>query len=386
MEFNDHRQPGPEPEWQHTALFAALELSGKSWLVATSAPGDSRVSKRTLDAGDGAGLVVLLEDLRRRIEQRSGSPVPIVTVQEAGLDGFWLHRLLVAHGIASHVVVAASIAVDRRKRRRKTDAIDVETLLRTLMAWCRGERGVCSMVRPPRWEEEDLRRLCREREELLCERIRHTNRIKGLLAGQGISGFRPLDADDRARLDDLITGDGRPLPPRLKAELRRQLGRLEVVLDDLAAVEAERDMLIGAAGDEGRRHGPALLAQLKGIGTEFASVVWLEALFRPFANRRQVAAYAGLAPTPWQSGGMERDQGISKAGNARLRRTMIQMAWLWLRHQSGSAISRWFAARVGTMRGRVRRIAIVAVARKLLVALWRYVDQGLVPEGAVLKG
>ena len=151
-------------------------------------------------------------------------------------------------------------------------------------------------------------------------------------------------------------------------------------------MEAERDTLIGAAGDEGRRQGPGLLAQLKGIGTEFASVVWLEALFRPFANRRQVAAYAGLAPTPWQSGGMERDQGISKAGNARLRRTMIQMAWLWLRHQSGSAISRWFVGRVGTMRGRVRRIAIVAVARKLLVALWHYVDQGLVPEGAVLKG
>src|SRR4051812_10822872 len=174
MESNGHRQPLPEPEWQHTALFAALELSGKSWLVATSSPGDARISKRTLAAGDGAALIALLEDLRRRAEQRTGVPTPVVTMQEAGLDGFWLHRLLVAHDIASHVVVAASIAVDRRKRRRKTDAIDVETLLRTLMAWSRGERAVCSMVCPPRWEEEDLRRLSREREELLCERIRHT--------------------------------------------------------------------------------------------------------------------------------------------------------------------------------------------------------------------
>lgn len=386
MEFADRRQPTPEPAWQHAALFVALELSGKTWLVATSAPGDPRISKRTLDAGDGAGLVELLEELRRRVEQRRASPVPIVAVQEAGLDGFWLHRLLVAHGIASQVVVAASIAVDRRKRRRKTDAIDVETLLRTLMAWCRGERGVCSMVRPPDWEDEDLRRLCREREELLCERIRHTNRIKGLLNGQGIRGFHPLDPGDRGRIDELVTGDGRPLPPRLKAELRRQLGRLDLVVRDLVAVEAERDALIEAARADDGRHGLALLVRLKSIGNEFASVLWLEALFRPFANRRQVAAYAGLAPTPWQSGGMERDQGISKAGNARLRRTMIQLAWLWIRHQPGSVISRWFVTRVGTMRGRVRRIAIVAVARKLLVALWRYVDQGLVPEGATLKG
>lgn len=375
----------PDPCWRDRALFAALELSGTSWLIAVSAPGEDKVSKRTIAAGRGSDLVELLGDLQARAERRVGAPVPVVTIHEAGLDGFWLHRLLVANGFHSRVVVPASIAVDRRKRRRKTDAIDVDALLRTVLAWARGERGVCSMVRPPSPEEEDRRRLCREREELLCERIRHTNRIKGLLAGQGVIDFRPLRAADRARLDELVTGDGRPLPPRLKAELQRQLERLRVVQRDLETVEAERDAMIsnGDVAEAGAR--PGLLMRLKGVGPEIASVLWLEALFRDFANRRQVAAYAGLAPSPWQSGGTNRDQGISKAGNPRLRRMMIQLSWLWVRHQPASAISRWFATRVGTARGRIRRIAIVAVARKLLVALWRFVSQGVVPEGAIFK-
>jgi transposase len=415
-------------------VFAALELSRKSWLVATSSPGEDRVSKRVVVAGDGPGLLALLAKLRETAERRLGRAVRVVVIQEAGLDGFWLHRLLVENGLESHVVDAASLAVDRRKRRRKTDAIDVEGLLRALMAWARGERRVCSMVRPPSPEEEDRRRLCREREALVTERIRHTNRIKGLLAGQGVLDFDPLRPKHRERLEELRTGDGRPLPPCLLAEIRRQLGRLDAVVRDLATVEAERNGLVGIrstdrptpraeeAAEPGgvaeavavpvapeevapgaasemapagasaasetapAETGPAaLLMRLKGIGPEFAAVLWLEALFRSFGNRRQIAAYAGLAPVPWQSGGIERDQGIAKAGNPRLRKTMIQVAWLWIRHQPGSAISQWFARRVGTARGRVRRIAIVAVARKLLVALWRYVTQGIVPEGAVLK-
>jgi transposase len=419
-------------------VFAALELSRKSWLVATSSPGEVRISKRVVTAGDGPGLLALLAKLRGTAEQRLGRPVRVVVIQEAGLDGFWLHRFLEANGIESHVVDPASIAVDRRKRRRKTDAIDAEGLLRALMAWARGERRVCSMVRPPSPEDEDRRRLCREREALVTERIRHTNRIKGLLAGQGILDFDPLRPKHRARLDELRTGDGRPLPPCLLAEIRRQLGRLDAVVRDLATVEAERNGLVGlrsmdrpaqspteaaepsgvpeavtipvapetgsavapegaaasaaseaapakAASETAPAEPAALLMRLKGIGPEFAAVLWFEALFRSFGNRRQIAAYAGLAPVPWQSGGIDRDQGIAKAGNPRLRKTMIQLAWLWIRHQPGSAISQWFARRVGTARGRVRRIAIVAVARKLLVALWRYVTQGVVPEGAVLK-
>jgi transposase len=415
-------------------VFAALELSRKSWLVAISSPGEERISKRVVTAGDGPGLLALLGKLRETAERRLGRAVRVVVIQEAGLDGFWLHRFLEANGIESHVVDPASIAVDRRKRRRKTDAIDVEGLLRALMAWMRGERRVCSMVPSP--EEEDRRRLCREREALVTERIRHTNRIKGLLAGQGILDFDPLRPKHRERLDELKTGDGRPLPPCLLAEIRRQLGRLDAVVRDLATVEAERNGLVGLRAmdrpaqspEEGAEPGgvaeavtapvahgtdpavapeevassaaseaapanaasrtapaepAALLMRLKGIGPEFAAVLWLEALFRSFGNRRQIAAYAGLAPVPWQSGGIDRDQGIAKAGNPRLRKTMIQVAWLWIRHQPGSAISQWFARRVGTARGRVRRIAIVAVARKLLVALWRYV--GVIPEGAVLK-
>ena len=309
--------------------------------------------------------------------------IKAVVIQEAGLDGFWIHRLLLANGIESHVVDAASIAVARRHRRAKTVSIDGETLLRTLMAWARGERRVCSMVRAPSPEEEDRRRLTRERGTLLKERIQHTNRIRGLLSGQGIRDYNPLRRDRFERLKALRTGDGHQLSPMLKAEIRRELDRIAVVETQLAAVERARDALVRTEAAE--EPNAALLLKLKGIGPEFASLLWLESLFRSFGNRRQVAAYGGLAPSPWQSGGIERDQGISKSGNRRLRRTMIELAWFWLRHQPDSALSRWFQARVGAGKGRVRRIAIVALARKLLVALWRYVTQGVVPEDAGLK-
>lgn len=307
-----------------------------------------------------------------------------MAIQEAGLDGFWLHRLLVDNGVESTVVDPASIAVDRRHRRVKTDSVDGETLLRTLMAFARGERRVCSMVRAPSPEEEDRRRLTRERGTLLKERIQHTNRIKGLLNGQGVRDYDPLARDRIARLEAVRTGDGRALPQMLKAEIRRELERIEMATAQLAIVERARDAQLRTQA-EGRENPAAMLLEIKGIGAEFASLLWLEALFRNFANRRQVAAYAGLAPSPWRSGAIDRDQGISKAGDRRLRRTMIELAWFWLRHQPSSALSRWFQERVGAGRGRIRRIAIVALARKLLVALWRYVAQGIVPKGAVLK-
>ena len=292
--------------------------------------------------------------------------------------------MLLANGIESHVVDAASIAVNRRHRRAKTDAIDGEMLLRTLMAWARGERRVCSMVRAPSREDEDRRRLTRERGTLLKERIQHTNRVRGLLSGQGVQDYDPLRRDRFEQLEALRTGDGRDLPPMLKEEIRRELDRIALVTTQLAVVERARDALIRMDAEE-RNNPAALLLKLKGLGPEFASLLWLESLFRSFGNRRQVAAYGGLAPSPWQSGGVERDQGISKSGNRRLRKTMIELAWFWLRHQPDSALSRWFHARVGAAKGRIRRIAIVALARKLLVALWRYVTQGVVPEGAVFK-
>ena len=365
-------------------LFASLELSKSKWLVTVNSPGSEKFSKHVVEGGDSVCLLGLLQRLKAKAEQRFGLPAETIVIQEAGLDGFWIHRLLLANGIESHVVDAASIAVDRRHRRVKTDAIDGEALLRTLMAWARGERRVCSMVRVPSPEEEDRRRLSRERGTLLKERIQHTNRIRGLLSGQGIRDYDPLGRDRFERLEALKTGDGRPLPPNLKAEIRRELDRIELVTTQLTSVERCRDALVRTQAVE-QSNPAAQLLKLRGIGPEFASLLWLESLFRGFGNRRQVAAYAGLAPSPWQSGSIDRDQGISKSGNRRLRHTMIEVAWFWLRHQPESALSRWFQARVGAGKGRIRRIAIVALARKLLIALWRYVTQGIVPEGAVFK-
>ena len=311
-------------------LFASLELSKSKWVVTINNPGSEKFSKHVVEGGDGAGLLELLSRSRAKAEQRYGVQVKTIVIQEAGLDGFWIHRLLLANGIESHVVDAASIAVDRRHRRAKTDAIDGETLLRTLMAWARGERRVCSMVRAPSREDEDRRRLTRERGTLLKERIQHTNRVRGLLSGQGVRDYDPLRRDRFERLEALRTGDGRELPPMLKEEIRRELDRIALVTTQLAAVERARDALIRMDAEE-RNNPAALLLKLKGLGPEFASLLWLESLFRSFGNRRQVAAYGGLAPSPWQSGGVERDQGISKSGNRRLRKTMIELAWFWLR-------------------------------------------------------
>jgi transposase len=241
-------------------------------------------------------------------------------------------------------------------------------------------------VRVPSVEREDARRTHRERQRLISERVQHVNRIKGLLATQGIYDYHPLRHGRWEQLRDLRTGDGRSLPTRLRQEIERELRRLELVLEQITAVEAERDAAVAEpTADDADAAKIALLAQLGGIGTELASVLVREALFRPFANRKEVAAYAGLTPCPFASGDKEREQGISKAGNPLLRKAMVELAWLWLRYQPGSALSRWFAERVGSARGRVRKITAVALARKLLVALWRYVTTGLVPEGARLK-
>jgi transposase len=238
------------------------------------------------------------------------------------------------------------------------------------------------MAVPPSPNEEDRRRTCRERAILHRERIRHVNRVKGLLSGQGIVDYEPLERDRRARLDEMKTGDGRPLPPRLKAELLREIEVIELLLRQIADVEAERD----AVSDTADQPSPvATLMRLKAIGPQLAATLYVEGLFRNFANRREVAAYAGLVPTPWRSGTIAREQGISKAGNRRLRTAMIELAWLWVRHQPESVLSRWFRGRVREERGRARRITIVALARKLLIALWRYLTHGEIPEGAILK-
>jgi transposase len=365
----------------------SLELSRSKWLVTSLLPGCEKMSKHVVPAGDGAALLALLERRRRRAEEQAGGPARVIVIEEAGLDGFWLHRLLEANGIESHVVDAASVAVPRRRRRSKSDGIDGETLLRTLLAWRRGEPRVCSMVRPPSPWEEDRRRVVRERAVLIRERIALTNRIGGLLMSQGVTDYQPLRRDRRQRLETLVTGDGRALPPQIKRELLRALDRLDLVLSQIKAVEAERDAVqeaaarATAAADDPAR----LLLRLRAIGPQTAAVLMLEAFYRRFDNRRQVAAFAGLAPSPWQSGAVAHDQGISKAGQPHLRKTMVELAWLWRRHQPGSALSRWFAQRARGQDRRRRRTLIVALARKLLVALWRYVSAGVIPEGAAFK-
>ncbi|MCP3460554.1 IS110 family transposase [Bradyrhizobium sp. CCGUVB23] len=384
----DHHFDGPAAiRTQFGAIFVSLELSRSTWLVTSLSPGKGeKMSKHSVKAGDIAKLLKLFAELKRKAQARTGESYPIITIQEAGLDGFWLHRSLQQEGIESHVVDPASIATSRRRRRAKTDRLDGETLLRALLAYKRGEPRVCAMVVAPSPEEEDRRRICRERRTLIAERIEHVNRIKGLLFAQGISDYAPLRRDRRARLEALRTGDGRALLPHLKAQVSRELDRLELLLDQIKAVEAAQDALLVEAGKPaGEKKGAAdpvtMLLALKGMGANFAGVLWSEAFYRHFANRRQVAAYAGLAATPWRSGGIEREQGVSKAGNPRLRTTMVQLAWLWVRHQGQSALAQWFKAH--SQRGRKR--AIVALARKLLVALWKYVTAGVVIEGAVMK-
>ena len=300
------------------AIFVSLELSRSNWLVTSLSPGSGeKMSKHSVRGGDAAGLLGLLARLQARAQARTGKTFRVIVIQEAGLDGFWVHRTLEKEGIESHVVDAASVLTSRRRRRAKTDRIDGEALLRTLLAYKRGEPRVCSMVRAPSPAEEDRRRLCRERKTLMAERVEHVNRIKGVLFSQGISDYEPLHRDRRRRLEELATGDGRPLPAHLKAQIGRELDRLELLLGQLDAVEAERDALM-APVDDAAPAPVAALAGLRGIGPEFAAALWLECFFRPFSNRRQVAAYAGLAPTPWQSGSVRHEQGVSKAGNPRL--------------------------------------------------------------------
>jgi transposase len=362
-------------------------LSKKDWVVGFNTPLSDKISRRTLKGCDWKGLLDLIEGVRLGAVRALGRPVEVVSCYEAGYDGFWLHRQLEAHGVRNHVIDPASLQVNRRARQAKTDRIDAERMLRSLMAYLRGEPKVWSVVRVPSLAEEDARRLHRERDRLTTERVQHVNRIKGLCAIHGIYDYEPLRPQRMARLEQLRTVQGEELPARLKAEVRRELQRLEIVLEMIAAVEAERDAIVR---DQASAHLNAqkiqALHKLRAIGPEFAAVLVGEVFYRKFDNRRQLGSYLGFTPSPFQSGSTAREQGISKAGNSKGRTTMVELAWLWLRYQPDSSLSIWFRTRVGAIKGRIRRITVVALARKLLVALWRYLETGVVPQGAVLKG
>ena len=296
------------------------------------------MSKHCVPAGDIAALLARFSELRRKACARTGKSFPIIVIQEAGLDGFWIHRVLLSEGIESHVVDAASIATSRRRRRAKTDRIDGEALLRALLAHKRGEPRVCSMVRAPTPEDEDRRRICRERKVLIMERVQHVNRIKGLLFSQGASGYEPLRRDRRARLDALQTGDGRRLPQHLKAQVCRELDRLELLLEQTRLWRPSGTRCSTQNKPKCRPRRRCCWVSME-FGRSSLQSSGLKRLSRQFDNRRQVAAYAGLAPTPSQSGSVNREQGISQSGNPRLRTTIIQLAWLWLRHQPRSALT-----------------------------------------------
>jgi transposase len=370
-----------------TCLYIAFELSKNTWVLAIKSPLSDKISQYQIAGGDTKAVLEQIQRARARVAHALGEAVEVISCYEAGRDGFWLDRLLSEHAICNHVIDAASIHVSRRARRAKTDRLDAETLVRVLMAYCRGERKACSMVRVPSVEEEDAKRQTRERDRLVTARTGHVNRIKGLLMMQGIRNINPMRSDFPVRLSSARTGDGRMIGPGLLAEVLREWERLRIVISMVKAIENARD---ASMSQEAVLRSPEakiqLLQKLRGVGPAFATVLTREVFYRSFDNRRQLGSYIGLAPTPFNSGSMRRDQGISRAGNARARSTAVELAWLWLRHQPGSSLSHWYYSRVGELIGRIRKIAIVALARKLVIALWRYLETGLIPTGAAFKG
>ncbi|MGH7511178.1 MAG: IS110 family transposase [Gemmatimonadales bacterium] len=361
-------------------LYMAMELSDKHWKLVFSDGGE----KRRHEAMEAGHRMELVEAVKKAKEKFGLSPeAGVVSCYEAGRDGFWLHRYLVSLGIENQVVDSSSIEINRRKRRVKTDRIDGVKLLTMLMRYWGGERGLWSVVRVPSIEDEEGRRLHRELASLQKERTRHRNRIRGLLVAQGLR-LEP-DRDFLKRLEALTLWDGTLLPTELKDELEREYQRLRLVEAQRCALEGTRKRRLGQA-DTARLQRVVQLMGLRAIGPNCAWLLVMEFFaWRGFRNRRQLGACAGLTGTPYDSGGSQRDQGVSKAGNRRVRTMMIEIAWLWLRYQPNSKLSRWFRERFAGGGARMRRVGIVALARRLLVALWRYLEEGVLPEGAELK-
>ena len=362
-------------------LYMAFELGEAEWKLGFTSGFGQKPRIRTITARD---LVALEKEISAAKQRFGGSEnAPVLSCYEAGRDGFWIHRYLEQHGIQNLVVDSSSIEVNRKARRRKTDKIDARQLLRMLMRYYYGEKKVWSVVHAPSPETEDHRHLHRELQTLKAERTRHINRIKGFLAGQGIG--ISIGADFLEQLDTIRLWDGKSLLPGLQSRLEREYERMQCVQAQIKILEAERLDLIRHS----TRADVELVRQLlrwKGIGVGSAWLFVMEFFaWRQFRNRREVGALSGLTPTPYQSGDDAREQGISKEGNTFVRSIAIQIAWGWLRHQPDSKLSRWYQKRFGQGGKRLRKIGIVAVARKLLIDCWIYLETGLVPEGVELK-
>ena len=366
-------------------LILAIELSNTSWVLAAQIPGLPGVkAKRSIEPTPEA-LLAAIGSYRARAEKAGRNVDRVVAVYEAGWSGFWLVRWLAKYGIETHVIQPSSVPVDRRARRAKSDGIDAELLLRTLLAWLRGEPRVCSMVPMPTEADEDARRRVRERAELVAERVGLVNRISAILATLGAGEYNPLRRDRRQRLDELRTALGDSLPTHAHAKIARMLDRLELLLIQITELEQSRDAVLEDKTPDRAASMIQQLAKLRGIGVQTATVLVREGFVREFANGKALGSYAGLTATPYSSGGIEREQGIGKAGNARLRTVMVELAWLWQRYQPASAQVSWFRERISGTGRRMRKVMVVALARKLLIALWRFATQGVVPEGAVMK-
>jgi transposase len=371
---------------QDSTIIAVIEMSQSKWLVSAVVPGVERQPLKKLDPDEEA-LRKLLHRWRNEAGQAGREIKRIVVAYEAGRDGFWLARWLQARDVEAYVIHPASVAVSREHRRAKTDRLDTELLMRAFLGWLRGEKRHCSMAAIPTAEEEDAKRPNRERGNLVTDQTRIVNQIKAILARFGIRTFRPTLRKAAEKLDGLCTAEGTPLLENTRAELRRHLARLRVVREQIRAIEHERLRKFAAApaGVKGPHAMVRLIARVVGVGVETADMLVNEVLSRHLRDRKAVARYAGLTGSPDESGRRRRERGLARAGNARVRCGMIQLAWRFLRFQKDSALAQWFDVRTADGRGSTRKTMIVALARKLLIALWQLVTTGEMPRGVVLR-
>lgn len=368
---------------QGSTIVTAVEMSQSRWLAGAMLPGVARDPEKALDP-DPAALLALLHRWRDEVHRSGGRIERMVVAYEAGRDGFWLARWLRARGVEAYVIHPTSVAVSREHRRAKTDRLDLGLLKRALLGWLRGEKKHCSMVAVPTLEAEDAKRPNRERETLVGERTRLVNRMKATLARLGVRGFNPKLKKAPERLASLRTPEGVALPANTLAELHRDMDRLALVREQIAAIEADRLARLQQAPAARANAMVRLLARVLGVGIETADTLVHEVLVRDLRDRRALARYAGLTGAPDESGKRRREKGLARGGNGRVRRIMIQLAWRFLRFQPDSALARWYRERTGTNR-KARKTFIVALARKLLIALWRLVTTGETPDGVILR-